>query len=49
MADRWFNEFIEIELYKAEEQKGKYVLDKLMNPTQGKDLEDSIEDGFNIF
>ena len=49
MADRWFNEYIEKELYKAEVKKGEYVLNELIKPTREGDLEDCFEDGFNIY
>ena len=53
MADKWLNDYIEIELQKAEynEQckRGEYVLNELMKPTQEGDLEDCVEDGFNIY
>ena len=45
MADRWFDEYIEIELQKYE----KTLYQRLMKPTQEGDLESCVEDGFNVF
>jgi len=48
MADKWLDNFVEIELQKADRREVKYILKELMKPTREGDY-DSIEDGFNIY
>ena len=46
MADKWLNDYIEIELQRADRKEAKYILKELMKPTREGDLKDTLEDGF---
>ena len=59
MADRWLEDYIEIELQKADRKEVKYLLKDLMKPTQEHPMVSMnhgirgdygfVEDGGNVF